>query len=46
MNEIDRAREQGLEGSGYEGWICDVPESEIENARVEKIDLPPQPHRR
>jgi hypothetical protein len=33
------AREQGLEGSGYEGWLCDVPESEVENVRVEKTDL-------
>ena len=33
------AREQGLEGSGYAGWICDVPESEIANVRIERIDL-------
>jgi hypothetical protein len=33
------AREQGLEGSGYAGWLCDVPESEVENLRVEKTDL-------
>lgn len=33
------ARQQGLEGSGYAGWLCDVPESEIENVRIEKTDL-------
>lgn len=33
------AAAQGLEGSGYEGWLCEVPESEIDNLRVEKIDL-------
>jgi hypothetical protein len=33
------AREQGLDGSGYEGWLCDVPESEIGNLRVERFDL-------
>jgi hypothetical protein len=33
------AREQGLEGSQYDGWMCDAPESEIENLRIEKIDI-------
>ena len=33
------AREQGLEGNQYEGWLCDVPEAEIENVRVERMDL-------
>ena len=32
------AREQGLEGSGYEGRLCDVPESEIE--RPHRKDQP------
>lgn len=28
-----------LEGSGYAGFVCEVPESEVENVRVEKTDL-------
>jgi hypothetical protein len=33
------AKENGLEGSMYEGFVLDAPESEIENVRVEKIDI-------
>jgi hypothetical protein len=33
------ARDNNLEGNHYEGWRLNVPESEIENLRVEKIDI-------
>lgn len=33
------ARDNNLEGNQYEGWRLNVPESEIENLRVEKIDI-------
>lgn len=33
------AQQQGLEGNQYEGWLCDVPECEIENLRIERTDL-------
>jgi hypothetical protein len=29
---------QGLAGGPYEGWTCNVPESEIENLRIERLD--------
>jgi hypothetical protein len=33
------AKENGLEGSTYEGFVLDAPEGEIENVRVEKTDI-------
>jgi len=38
-DDYDWPPRQGLDGSVYDGWLCDVPESEIENLRVEKTDL-------
>jgi hypothetical protein len=38
-NDLTWPRDKGLEGNQYEGWILNVPENEIENLRVEKIDI-------
>jgi hypothetical protein len=34
----EEGRKLGMIGDSYSGWGCRVPEGEIENLRVEKID--------
>ena len=38
-NDLTWPKDKGLEGNQYEGWRLNVPESEIENLRIEKIDI-------
>jgi hypothetical protein len=33
------AEKSDLEGNLYDGWLCDLPEWEIENVRIERTDL-------
>ena len=37
--DFDWADQSGLDGSRYAGWVCDLPEREIGNVRIEKTDI-------